>query len=273
MSFTVLCSTGVVTRAPDKTDYREILEHGPALGARALELLVHQEWYSHLDEVIDELRNSKLSFPVAHAAKELAAGLGAEEANKADEALGQLEDNCRLASALGGETLVLHLWEQPTGDQELERNLDRLPACLDVAEASNLVVAVETITGTAGTALANVRLAVERDDRCRVTLDTEFLGFHGELEESLAAGWLWADDRVRHVHLKDFDGRMRDADGPRYLFVGEGNLDLDGFLAGLRERGYEGAVTFEGSARRPSGELDPARLQKAAGIVRELSGS
>jgi sugar phosphate isomerase/epimerase len=273
VSPTVLASTGVVTRAPDQTDHKAILEHAPALGAAGLELVVHEQWYGHLDEVVEDLRSSELSFPAVHAEKKIGSGLGSEDADEADDALERLERNCRAATALGADTLVLHLWERPASDEHIERNLDRLPACLDMAEAYKLVLAVETVPGTVGTALANIQLAVERDARCRVTLDTEFLGFHGQVAESIAWDWLWVNDLVRHVHLKDFDGRMSDSNGPRYLFPGEGKLDLQGFLAGLIQRDYQGAITFEGSARRPSGEIDAERLEQAAAIVRELAAS
>jgi sugar phosphate isomerase/epimerase len=273
VSPSILCSTGIVTRAPDATDHRAILEHAPKLGADALELAVYEEWYGHLDEVVEDLRSSGLRFPVVHAAKAIGGGLGSESSEEADEALGLLEVNCRAAVALGAKTLVLHLWERPGGDGALERNLDRLPACLDMAEAYDLTLAVETIPGTVGTALANIRLAVERDPRCRVTLDTEFLAFHGEVAESIAADWLWANNVVQHVHLKDFDGRMRDARGRRYLFPGEGKLDLQSFLAGLVDRRYQGAIAVEGSARLTSGELDAARLEQAAAVVRQLTAS
>jgi sugar phosphate isomerase/epimerase len=269
----ILCSTGIVTRGPDQTDHTTILEHVSKLGAAGYELVLYQAWYGHLDEVIEDLRTSNLSFPAVHADKLIGAGLGSEDADEADEALATLELNCRAAAALGAETLVLHLWELPTGDQTIERNLDRLPACLDMAEAYNVVLAVETIPGTVGTPLANLKLAVERDPRCRITLDTEFLGLHGQVSESIAADWLWAEGRVRHVHLKDFDGRLRDGGGRRYLLPGEGSLDLQGFLTGLVDRGYDGAITLEASATTPSGELDEARLQQIAAVVQQLSGT
>lgn len=273
MTVTVLASTGVVTRAPDQTDHRAILEHAPTLGAAGLELVVYEEWDGHLDEVVEDLRKSELAFPVVHAEKRVGQGLGSAAPDDVDEALERLEANCRLATALRASTLVLHLWERPSSDEALERNLDRLPDCLDMADAYKLALAVETLPGTVGTALANIRLAVERDARCGVTLDTEFLGFHGEVAKSVTADWLWADNRVRHVHLKDFDGRLRDANGRRYLFPGEGSLDLQGFLSGLVERGYRGAIAVEGTARLPTGELDPARLEQAAAVVKQLGGS
>lgn len=273
MSLTVLCSTGVLTRGPDQTDHERILEHAPKLGAAALELALYAEWYGHLDEVVEDLGKAELTFHSVHADKAIGSGLGSEDSDEAEEALALLEVNCRVAAALGAKTLVLHLWELPTGDEQLERNLDRLPTCLDTAEAYNVALTVETVPGRAGTTLSNIRLALERDPRCGVTLDTEFLGFHGELAESIATDWLWADNRVRHVHLKDFNGRLREQGVRRYLLPGEGKLDLQGFLNGLRERGYSGGVTLEASALTPTGELDQARLDQVAAAVRHLSGS
>lgn len=273
MSPTILCSTGILTEEPDHTDHKAIVAHAPKLGAVGYELQVHKAWYGHLDEVVEDLRASELSFPALHADKAIGSGLGSEEPDDADAALASLEINCRAAAALGAQTIVLHLWEDPAADEEIERNLDHLPTCLDTAVAYNVTLAIETIQGVAGTPLANVRLAIERDPRCKVTLDSEFLGFHGQLLESISADWLWEDGRVRHVHLKDFGGRMRENGVRRYLLPGEGTLDLQGFIDGLLERKYGGAITVEGNAVGPSGELDEARLQQIADVVRQLSGT
>jgi len=269
----ILCSTGVVTRDPDRTDHRQILEHGDKLGTAALEVAVYEAWYGHLDEVVEDLRASSFSFPVVHAEKGIGSGLGSDNGDELEDALEHLEINCRAAAALGAKTLILHLWELPAGDATIERNLAQLPACLDTADAYNVALAVETIVGSSGTSLANLRLALERDARCRATLDSEFLGFHGQLAESISADWLWADNRVRHVHIKDFDGRLRVGGERRYLLPGEGSLDLNGFLGGLVERGYNGAITLEASALTSSGELDEGRLAQIAAVVRELAGS
>ena len=234
---------------------------------------MHEAWYGHLDDVVEDLRGSTLSFPAVHADKSIGVGLGSEASDEADDALATLEVNCRAAAAIGAHTVVLHLWQRPPGDDAIERNLDRLPACLDTADAYNLVLAVETIRGTSGTPLTNIQLALERDPRCRGTLDPESLAFHGELEASIAADWLWADNRVRHVHLKDFDGRLRDASGRRHLLPGEGTLELQAFLTGLVERGYAGAITLEGTAVTSSGELDEARLEQIAAVVQQLAGT
>lgn len=271
MSRTVLLSTGAMTRDPVQTDHGEIVRHGPGLGVPGFELGIYSAWYGNLDGVISDLRGSGLSFPVVHGEKLIGAGLGSEASEEAEDALGRLEVNCRAAAALGAKTLVLHLWERPTGDRELERNLERLPRCLDTASAYGLVLAVETIPGEDGTPLANVQLVLEHDPRCKVTLDTEFLGFYGQLEESIAADWLWADGAVHHVHIKDFDGRLSRGGRRRYLLPGEGQLDLQGFLNGLAERGYAGGLTLEATAVGDDGALDPERLSQMAAVVNQLA--
>ena len=237
------------------------------------ELGLYPTWYGHLDDVVSDLRESGLPFPAVHADKTIGAGLGSSDADEIDAAFANLELNCRAAAALGAKTLILHLWERPLGDRELERNLDRLPDCLDTAAAYGVTLAVETIPGDVGTPLANIRLALERDPRCRVALDTEFLGFFGQLAESITAEWLWETAFVHHVHIKDFDGRLWREGKRRYLLPGEGSLDLRGFLDGLGQRGYTGAYTLEGSAVDADGQLDAARLTQIAATAAQLAAA
>ena len=273
MSRTVLLSTGALTREPAYTDHREIVRHGAGLGIPGFELAMYSAWYGHLDDVVSDLRESELVFPSVHANKEIGTRLGSDDPEDVEEALEHLEVNCRAAAALGAKTLVFHLWERPSGDEEIERNLEHLPACLDTAGAYDLTLAVETIPGDVGAPLANIRLAVERDSRTRVTLDSEFLGLFGQLAESVEADWLWEGRFVHHVHLKDFDGRLRRNGRRNYLLPGEGALDLQGFLTSLSERGYSGAFTIEATALDADGQLNAERLQQIAGLVQQLASS
>jgi sugar phosphate isomerase/epimerase len=266
----VLLSTGAMTRDPIQTDHQPIVSLGPGLGVQGFELGLYAAWYGHLDDVISDLRRSGLSFPVVHGEKLIGAGLGSASSEEADEALGRLELNFRAANVLEAKTLVLHLWERPQGDREIERNLERLPMCLDMAAAYGITLAVETIPGDVGAPLANIRLALEHDTRCKVVLDTEFLGFYGQLEQSVAADWLWVDGAVRHIHLKDFDGRLMRGGQRRYLLPGEGELDLQRFLTGVAERGYSGAFTIEATAIDGGGGLDQARLAQIAAVAQQL---
>jgi sugar phosphate isomerase/epimerase len=244
-----LLPTGSVTSNPDFTDHRRILEHTPPT---ELELSIYGSWD---ESVVDDL----LGLPIvtAHADKRIGASLSGDE-----PAFDRLTLDCRIARALGAELVVLHLWELPDGDRYLDRNLDRLPTLLDIAEEHGLTLAVETIPCTVGAPLDNVRRACERDERCRVTLDTEFLAAHGQLDSAHELG-----ERIAHVHVKDFDPAVWGTRPRRYLLPGEGVVDLDGFLERLD---HDGTLTLELSAVIDDGGVDAHRLETAVAWLRTL---
>jgi len=244
-----LLPTGSVTRKPDFTDHRRIVQHVPPAD---LELSIYDGWD---ERVVDDLDG--LPIVTAHAEKTIGATLSGD-----DPALEQFALNCRIASALGADVLVFHLWELPDGDRLLERNLDHLPGLIDTAEQHGLTLAVETVPCTVGTPVDNVRRACERDPRCRVTLDTEFLALHGQLDRAHELA-----ERVAHVHVKDFDPAVWGTKPRRYLLPGEGVLDIDGFLERLP---YDGTVTLELSAVQDDGTIDADRLEAAAAWLRRL---
>jgi sugar phosphate isomerase/epimerase len=252
-----LASTGLVNRFPDAAPHEAIVEWFPRLDVDGFELGIGR--VLDLEQVEDHLRTAGLRFATAHADKRI----GAELLDDPQAALAELERNCSLAAALGATIVVLHLWELPVGDRRLGENLALLPACLDVAEAAGLTLAVETIPCSAGSPLENVHRALERDERCRVALDTEFLALHGQLGAALADSALWT--RVAHLHLKDLAGEgLRDAKGVRrYLIPGEGTIDFKAVFTALRTRQYEGSLTLEVSAVNEAGEVDEQRFREA----------
>jgi sugar phosphate isomerase/epimerase len=260
----ILCSTGAVTHYPARADHRLVAE-ARALPVDGFELSIYPGWVDDGERVAADLAELALRVVTAHAEKPIGARLSEGDAGAVD----RLEANARLATGLGAGLLVLHLWELPTGDRHLERNLELLPACVDAVEGHGLVLGIETIPCSVGSPLANAARAVERDPRCVVVLDTEFLAVHGQLQRAPDAGL-----PVGHVHLKDFAGELRPGDPrTRYLLPGEGSLDLDGFLGRLREQGYDGAVTLEASAVDPDGGLDRDRLAQIAEALTRLDSA
>ena len=251
-----LASTGFVTRFPDAAAHDAIVEWCPRLDVDGFELSISRVWDAA--RVEHDLSEAGLRFATAHLDKRI----GAELLEDPDAALAQLASDCRLAARLGASLAVLHLWELPIGDRRLDENLTLLPACIDVAEETGVTLTVETIPCSAGSPLENVKRAVETDGRCRVTLDTEFLAHHGQLEAALADADLWP--YVAHLHVKDYGGGLRDAAGTRrYLLPGEGSTDFHGVYSTLRDRDYDAALTLEVSCVNPSGTVDVQRLREA----------
>jgi sugar phosphate isomerase/epimerase len=245
-----LLPTGSVTREPDLVDHRRIAQHIPPV---ELELSISQYWD---ERVVHDLAG--LPIVTAHAVKSIGATLSGDE-----PALGRFALDCRIAAELGARLVVLHLWELPDGDRYLERNLARLPALLDLAEEHGLTLAVETVPCSAGRPIDNVVRACERDERCRVTLDTEFLGLHGQLDAALEIA-----EVVAHVHAKDFRPDVWGTKPRRYFLPGEGVLDIPGFLERLR---YDGTVTLEFSALTGDGTVDTARLEDGVAWLHRLA--
>ena len=257
----ILCSTGAATRHPKRADHRLIADVHD-LPCAGFELSIYPGWVEDVDAVAEGIAALALPIETAHAEKVVGARLSEGDSR----AVERLERSARLAAHVGARLLVLHLWELPLGDRQLERNLDLLPACADVAEQAGLKLGIETIPCSVGSPLANVARAVEREPRCVAVLDTEFLALHGEFGAAPDAGL-----PVGHVHVKDFAGEIRHGDPrTRYLLPGEGALDLDGFLDRLRADGYDGTVTLEPSAVDPDGGLDRTRLAAIATALRAL---
>ena len=276
MTYTIplLCSTGTFSRHPDFTDYRAILQNGPGLPVDGLEVMFYDSWYDSFRQVASDLAASGLSFPVVHAEKSISNGLGSGDRAQLDLAYERLDINCQVAQHIGAKLIVLHLWGLPESDTSFERNLDALPACVDIVQRYGLQLAVETIPCNQSDPLTRVRQAVECDSRCRVALDTEFLALHDQLEAVFDREWLWHDDCVVHIHVKDFDGHMHDAQGRRrYLHPGEGTIDFRRFFAALDVREYNGSVSLESPVIAPDGSLDILRLRRTLLILRDLISS
>src|ERR1051326_3665327 len=264
----LLCSIGTFMREPHLTDHRTILRYGPMLDVDGFEILFAHNWYQEAEHIAADLRPSGLRFPVVHAEKSIGPALGSAQAEERVLALERLRINCRLGERIGARLLILHLWGRPGSDEHFERNLDMLGACLAMAASAGLELAVETIPCDHADPLTNVQRAIQQDQRCLVALDTEFLAFHQQLEESLKAQWLWQEGRVRHVHMKDYDGRMTEPNGyRRYLHPGEGTIDFPGFFKGLAAQGFQGAISLEASGVHQDDSIDTERIQRSLALL------
>jgi sugar phosphate isomerase/epimerase len=268
--FRLICSTGAFTRFPDRADHRTIVEFGPRLDVEGLELVVFPTW--NLDVVADDLVKSGLHFPVIHADKTVGIGLGASAVAARVQGAARLVDNVRLAETLGAQLVVVHLWDSPESDANLQRNLETLASCHEAAARAGVALAVETLPSDHSTPLGNIRQVLATDGRLAVALDTEYLALHGELTIALDADWLWENRVVGHIHIKDFDGCLVDANGRRrYLHPGEGNIDFHAVAETLKHRAFSGTVSLESSAVGPCGEVDFGRIDRSLSLLASLA--
>lgn len=269
----LLCSSGAFSRYPDRTDHEAILRYGPQLRVDGIEVMFYPQWHGHLDSIANALLATGLRFPVLHAEKDINKGLASRDEREVEAALATFDTNCRFAKSLGASVVVLHLWGLPESDSCIERNMEALPACLDSAERNNVRLAIETVPCSHVDPLTHVRYALQAHPTCAVTLDTEFLEMSNQLAAALEADWLWLDNRVMGIHIKDYDGQPAHPDGHRrYLHPGEGRINFDRFFHALHERSYSGTVSLEAPVLDAEDKVDVARLHASLDNLRGLIG-
>jgi sugar phosphate isomerase/epimerase len=270
----ILCSTGVFTRSSDPLSHEAILRYGPRFAPLAIdgfEVIVYPRWYADLERVARTLRASGLAFLAIHVEKSVSAVFASDDPDEREQGVARFARNCHFARQIGASLAVFHLWELPLSDTRLDRNLELLARCLDIAEGDGLELAIETIPCASADPLSSVRRAIERDTRSRVALDTEFLAMSGQLGAVFEGAWLWEPGLVRHAHLKDFDGASVASERRRFLHPGDGSIDFARFVRQLRAAGFDGALCLEARGLDAEGQVEAPRIEASLRLIVELA--
>ena len=267
----IVCSTGAISRGPDATDDQLIDRWCPQIAADAFEIMFYDPWYGRSGEIAERIRDLGLLCAAVHAEKSIGPNIVSPDAAAREEVFTRLRENCCFTREIGGSILVLHLWGLPDGDSRLDEQLAVLPRLIDIAGEEDVLLGIETIPCTVTTPLESLGRVIGADARTRVVLDTEFLSMHGQLDAALDDETLWSDDRVVHIHVKDFDGQEVDEHGRRrYLHPGEGDIPFGRWFARVAARGYTGPVSLESSVVGRAGEIDIEQLNASLDRLRAL---
>jgi sugar phosphate isomerase/epimerase len=267
----LLCSTGAFGRYPTLIDHMDIAKYAPPLPVAGFEIMYYPDWTPYVEEIARDLLATGLRFPALHVEKSAGPAMTSTDAEMRAQGRAQLSASCRLGNLVGARVAIFHLWAAPESDEYIERNLAVLGECIDIALAHEMELAVETVPCVKSTPLEVIGRVIEQDERCYVALDTEFLAIHDQVKAALDADWLWNNGRVRHIHLKDYDGEQYTSDGyRRYLHPGEGRLNFPLLFAHLRERHFAGNLSLEASVVGPDGSRDLQKLHQTLDHLNRL---
>ncbi|MBA2678603.1 MAG: sugar phosphate isomerase/epimerase [Ktedonobacteraceae bacterium] len=266
----LLCSTGAFSRYPDHTGYQAIQKYGPGLRVDGFEVMFYPAWYGDGQHIATELRATRLRFPAMHAEKNIGTTLGQADPALRERGIQMLKENCQLGNLLGCKLIILHLWNWPELDDDLEKNLSTLGQCYDTAARYNMELALEAIPGRHFDPLTNLHRALGRDVRSHFALDTEFLYNYGQLETVFETPWLWENNRLHHVHIKDSLGQPFINEQRVYLHPGEGCIDFAHFFEQLREKNFIGNISLESPALTKDDEVNVEQLQNSLDFLRAM---
>lgn len=272
--YRILCSTGALLGRANGRDFTLLDGLTPRLNCDGYELMIYQDWYRRVDELLAYLDKARLTIPSVHCEKDIGKkiGLGGEELLA--EAMEDFRLNCRIAQTAGAEKLVLHLWSGLISDQQIENNLSAYTALDAMAKAHGLLLTIENVVCNRQDPMTHLRTLSQRYPEVRFTFDTKNAAFHNQLEALYAPENEWLRQRIAHWHVNDYAGGYLEWDrliGP-VKPIGIGHINFPPFFAYLRQSGYSGDLTVEATAFDQTGANDTDMLNGQFAILREQLG-
>ena len=80
--------------------------------------------------------------------------------------------------------------------------------------------------------------------------------------------WLW--ERVSHLHINDYAGKIKEWESLATLHIGKGNIDFREFFRFIKKIGYRGTLTLECTSMGDNCELYPEKMNESIKTVRDL---
>lgn len=265
---TLLCSTGTLVRRTNGYDYPRALRiisdlalDGAILGG---ELMMLPHYYDKFTDVTSAVKASCVPFPVIHCEKGVGTNLSRAAALDAEgdgegatslylSLLDEFRLNCRFGREIESEYMVFHLWSGFDSDSHVEYNIRAAKELSDIANEYGLRLLFETIPCTTHDPATNLLSLLKVFPEAEFIYDTRLSALHGQEISILRDERL--SSRIRHVHVSDFIGKLRDFSALRPIYhPTEGQIDFESIAAELSRIGYGSLITLESPATADTDE-------------------
>ena len=265
----ILCSTGALIGRPNGRDYRLLKQYCPQLDCDGYEYILYRSWYNEIQELTSFLRDMRLPVPVMHCEKTVAEHISAGGEDERQEAFRLFRINCDLASRLGAEKMVFHLWNGRISDRFFENNLLAYPILCELAEKHGITLLVENVICLQDPMSHWAELRRFYPD-IRFVFDTKMADFHRQLELLYQPEyvWVWREGHILHYHVNDYGGDYMDWGNLKVLPLGDGHIDFKRFFRFVGETGYTGDFTFEGTGFDQAGAVNIRKLNDQFAMAR-----
>ena len=273
MNLQILASTGAFIGRYNGRDHRLFLSVADAIAADGFEFMMYDSWYDKIEEIVSDFKEKELSVPTFHADKFIGQKIGVGGEENTREAFSLFRKNCDMASKLGAKKVILHLWNGPISDDNIENNLNALGELMRISDFYGILLAPENVVCRTGSPIEYIRALSDRYPDSRFTFDTKMAAFHCELDASVSGDCLslWREKRIAHLHINDYNGTYKDWDNLKTRHIGEGNIDFEKFFDFLAWIGYEGTATLECSSMDTEGKIYPEKMNESILKTRDLA--
>ena len=288
----IYCSTGALVGRPNKRDYRLLKGFADQLSCDGFELLVYDSWYPEADELISTLKSFGLSFPVVHCEKAVSEkSVGArvwyedgryhscelsaeEDEQNMQAAIREFGINLKIANGLGAQKMVFHMWNGLVSDKNIEKNVERFGIFKEMAEEAGVLLMAENVVCNTHDPLSDLELAGKEYPDIAIVYDTKMAEFHGQTMDLFGPEheWMIRDGHIKHLHINDYNGGIKDWGNLGVLPIGKGHVDFDRFFSRLKEYDYKGDYTVEATAFDKTGQVDIDMLNECFGNLRRKAG-
>ena len=285
----VLCSTGALIGRPNNRDYRLLEKLAPSLDCDGFEFLVYDTWYPEADKMIETVKNYDLQIPVVHCEKSLSEKLAGarawyddagyhyekmtdeEDEKNVKDAIEKFKLNLKIANGLGADKMVFHLWNGIISDKHIERNAERFGILKEMAEKAGILLMVENVICNEHDPMYDMKVVYDRFPDVSYVYDTKMSEFHGQTMLLFDPEWDWLlkEGHIKHLHLNDYGGGIKDWSNLKVLPIGKGHVDFEGFFLQLGRYGYNGDSTVEATAFDKTGTVDTEMLNECFKRLRE----
>lgn len=260
-----ICSTGGLVVRANGLDYTRLKEYLPRIEHDGVEFMLYGIWYDQLPELTDFLRSLQVGFPSLHAEKSIGECITREDLAEAKR---RFLINCRLAQDLGSRHMVIHLWNGPLSDSNMQANFSYCGELLRMAKDHGLTLSVENVVCNVSDPMTHLFELLERYPDILFTFDTKMAHFHRQQEALYLDSAAPLIPHIHHLHINDIRCAYMDWANLKTLHIGDGDVDFDTFFAFMKKHGYQGDYVVEALTVAPDGTLLSDKMNRSLNYIR-----
>ncbi len=240
------------------------MEYAPQLNCDGFEFMMFRSWYEKMQDIKRDLNTSGLAFPVFHAEKSIGEYISRNQEGDIETAFENYRKNCWLASEIGSEKMVLHLWGGIPSDSNINNNFNQLDQLNTIAESNGILLTIENVVCNHQNPMTHLATMRKEFPEIVFTFDTKMAAFHSELEWVYQPewNWLWSEKKINHLHINDYSGGHMEWSKLNALPLGDGQIDFERFFTNLKDKEYNGYYTLEASSKKADGSMDIEKMNR-----------